>query len=76
MSLPHRMLAGTVFTMSVWPVDTPMLQTDFSGRIVLAGLPIAMWVASLVVAFFGRFNRLAITHGSANLRPARCATSR
>jgi two-component sensor histidine kinase len=54
------MLAGTVFTMSVWPVDTPMLQTDFSGR-MSSLLPIAMWVASLVVAFWS-LNRLAITH--------------
>lgn len=54
------MIAGTVFTMSVWPVDTPMLQTDFSGR-MSSILPIVMWVASLVVAFWS-LNRLAITH--------------
>tara|TARA_R110000787_G_scaffold88391_2_gene187690 strand:+ start:2461 stop:4182 length:1722 start_codon:yes stop_codon:yes gene_type:complete len=54
------MLADTVFTMSVWPLDTPMLQTDFSGR-MSSLLPIAMWVASLVVAFWS-LNRLAITH--------------
>lgn len=54
------MLAGTVFTMSVWPLDTPMLQTDFSGR-MSSLLPIVMWVASLVVAFWS-LNRLAITH--------------
>jgi len=50
----------TVFGLSVWPVDTPMLETDFTGRLS-ALLPIAMWVASLVVAFWA-LNRLAITH--------------
>lgn len=54
------MLQDTVYAMSVWPVDTPLLQTDVSGRLS-AVLPIVMWVASLVVAFWA-LNRLAITH--------------
>ena len=51
---------GTVFAMSVWPVDTPLLKTDFSGR-ASSLLPIVMWLASLIVAFWA-LNRLAITH--------------
>lgn len=54
------MLDGSVFALSVWPVDTPLLQTDFSGRLTTL-LPIFMWVASLIVAFWA-LNRLAITH--------------
>lgn len=54
------MLQDTVFTMSVWPRDTPLLETDFSSRISTL-LPIVMWVASLVVAFWA-LNRLAIAH--------------
>jgi len=54
------MLQDTVYAMSVWPVDTPLLETDFSGR-VSSLLPIVMWIASLVVAFWA-LNRLAITH--------------
>jgi len=54
------LIQGTAFTMTVWPSDTPMLQTDFSGRISTL-LPIAMWLASLIVAFWS-LNRLAITH--------------
>lgn len=54
------MLQDTVFAMSVWPADTALLETDFSGR--LSGLlPIVMWVASLIVAFWA-LNRLAIRH--------------
>ena len=51
---------NTVFGMSVWPSNTPMLQTDFSGRLS-SMLPIVMWVASLVVAFWS-LNRLAVKH--------------
>jgi two-component sensor histidine kinase len=51
---------GTVFAMSVWSTDTALLKTDFSGR-ASALLPIAMWMASLIVAFWA-LNRLAITH--------------
>lgn len=54
------MVEGTVFAMSVWPRDTALLETDFSSR-VSSLLPIVMWVASLVVAFWA-LNRLAITH--------------
>lgn len=55
-----QIVPKNVFALSVWPVDTPMLKTDFTGRLS-ALLPIAMWVASLVVAFWA-LNRLAITH--------------
>ncbi|MEQ6202115.1 sensor histidine kinase [Sulfitobacter sp. HNIBRBA2951] len=55
-----QIVPKAVFALSVWPVDTPMLETDFTGRLS-ALLPIAMWVASLVVAFWA-LNRLAITH--------------
>ncbi|MDC0135896.1 sensor histidine kinase [Sulfitobacter sp.] len=54
------MVDGTVFAMSVWPSDTALLETDFSSRFSSL-LPIIMWVASLVVAFWA-LNRLAITH--------------
>ncbi|MBB3992453.1 two-component sensor histidine kinase [Sulfitobacter undariae] len=54
------LIQGTAFAMTVWPSDTPMLQTDFSGRISTL-LPIVMWLASLIVAFWS-LNRLAITH--------------
>lgn len=54
------MVDGTVFAMSVWPSDTALLETDFSSRLSSL-LPIIMWVASLVVAFWA-LNRLAITH--------------
>ncbi|WP_298858579.1 histidine kinase dimerization/phosphoacceptor domain -containing protein [uncultured Sulfitobacter sp.] len=54
------MVEGTVFAMSVWPSDTALLETDFSSRLSSL-LPIIMWVASLVVAFWA-LNRLAIIH--------------
>lgn len=54
------MVQDTVFAMSVWPMDTPLLQTDFSGR-MSSLLPIVMWLASLIVAVWA-LNRLAITH--------------
>jgi len=50
----------TVFALSVWPIDTPFLDTGVSTRLS-ALLPIVMWVASLVVAFWA-LNRLAINH--------------
>jgi len=54
------LVPGSVFGISVWPTDTPLLQTDLaSGTSSL--LPIAMWVASLIVAFWA-LNRLAIRH--------------
>ncbi len=48
------------YAMSVWPTDTPFLQTDLTAR-AAAMLPIVMWAASLVVAFWA-LNRLAIRH--------------
>ena len=54
------LIDGTVFALSVWPSDTALLETDFSSRLSSV-LPIIMWVASLVVAFWA-LNRLAITH--------------
>jgi len=54
------LVAGSVFGISVWPVDTPLLQNDLAGR-SSSLLPIAMWLASLIVAFWA-LNRLAITH--------------
>ena len=51
---------GTVYALSVWPEDTPLLQTDLSSR-ASGLLPVAMWLASLVVAFWA-LNRLAIKH--------------
>ncbi len=51
---------NTVFALSVWPSDTPFLQTPLSSRIGLL-LPVLMWLASLIVAFWA-LNRLAITH--------------
>tara|TARA_R110002124_G_scaffold168698_2_gene336289 strand:- start:854 stop:2572 length:1719 start_codon:yes stop_codon:yes gene_type:complete len=49
-----------VYAMSVWPEDTPFLQTDVATRLS-ALLPILMWAASLIVAFLA-LNRLALTH--------------
>lgn len=54
------LIDGTVFALSVWPSDTALLETDFTSRLSSV-LPIVMWVASLVVAFWA-LNRLAITH--------------
>ncbi len=54
------LVQGAVFAMSVWPTDTPLLKTDIAGR-ASALLPIVMWVASLIVAFWA-LNRLAIRH--------------
>jgi len=54
------LVSDTVFAMSVWPKDTALLKTDFSGR-AAALLPVAMWLASLIVAFWA-LHRLAITH--------------
>ncbi len=51
---------GTAYALSVWPSDTPFLTADFASRLN-ALVPIAMWVASLVVAFWA-LDRLAITH--------------
>lgn len=54
------LVPDAVYALSVWPSDTPFLRSDISTRLS-ALLPIFMWVASLVVAFWA-LNRLAITH--------------
>jgi two-component sensor histidine kinase len=48
------------YALSVWPVDTPFLKP---GLISVLGsfVPILMWIASLVVAFWA-LNRLALRH--------------
>lgn len=48
------------YALSVWPVDTPFLRP---GLVSTLGsfLPIIMWIASLVVAFWA-LNRLALRH--------------
>tara|TARA_R110002049_G_scaffold117332_2_gene270471 strand:- start:49296 stop:51020 length:1725 start_codon:yes stop_codon:yes gene_type:complete len=50
----------TVYALSVWPNDTPFLSSGISTRLS-ALLPIVMWLASLIVAFWA-LNRLAIAH--------------
>ncbi|GLT08693.1 sensor histidine kinase [Sulfitobacter porphyrae] len=50
----------TVYALSVWPENTPFLQMDLSTRLSTL-LPVAMWAASLIVAFWA-LNRLAIRH--------------
>lgn len=54
------LVPGSVFAMSIWPSNTPILQTNSSGW-MSSLLPFMMWAASLVVAFWA-LNRLAITH--------------
>lgn len=49
-----------VFAMSAWPVNTPLLQAGTTTALSLL-LPVAMWLASLIVAFWA-LNRLAIKH--------------
>ena len=51
---------GTAYALSVWPIDTPFLTADIASRLN-AVVPIAMWVASLIVAFLA-LDRLAIKH--------------
>ena len=51
---------GSVYAMSVWPQDSPLLQPGIGSKLSLF-LPVAMWIASLVVAFWA-LNRLAINH--------------
>ena len=50
----------TAYAVTVWPEDTPFLQTALSAQ-AAALLPVIMWAASLVVAFWA-LNRLAIRH--------------
>ena len=49
-----------VFAVSVWPANTPFLNPSLVTRLG-AFVPIVMWAASLVVAFWA-LNRLAIRH--------------
>lgn len=55
-----EIVPGIAFSMSIWPLDTPIMKTGVSGKLS-AFLPVLMWLASLVVAFWA-LNRLAITH--------------
>jgi two-component sensor histidine kinase len=48
------------YAISVWPVDAPFLVPDLATRLG-AFLPILMWAASLIVAFWA-LNRLALRH--------------
>lgn len=54
------LVSKSVFAMSIWPSDAPILQTNSAGRLSSL-LPFLMWAASLVVAFWA-LNRLALTH--------------
>jgi two-component sensor histidine kinase len=51
---------NAVFAVSVWPTDTPILNPSIGTRLGTF-VPIAMWAASLIVAFWA-LNRLAIRH--------------
>ena len=51
---------GVVYAMSVWPPDSLFLKAGAASRLNLL-LPVVMWIASLVVAFWA-LNRLAIKH--------------
>ena len=51
---------GVVYAMSAWPENSPLLQAGATATLSLL-LPVAMWIASLVVAFWA-LNRLAIKH--------------
>lgn len=53
-------VTDAVFAISVWPTDTPFLNPSILNRLG-AILPIVMWAASLIVAFWA-LNRLAIRH--------------
>jgi two-component sensor histidine kinase len=53
-------IPGIAYALSVWPTDTPFLRNGIWTRLS-ALLPILMWVASLVVAFWS-LHRLAINH--------------
>lgn len=56
-----RPLVGdAVFAVSVWPPNTPLLNPSISTRLS-AFIPVIMWAASLIVAFWA-LNRLAIRH--------------
>jgi len=53
-------VTDTIYAVSVWPEDTPVLDTAITAR-ATALLPILMWICSLIVAFWA-VNRLAVTH--------------
>jgi two-component sensor histidine kinase len=53
-------IPGVVYAMSVWPEDSPLLRAGATTRLNLL-LPVIMWIASLIVAFWA-LNRLAIKH--------------
>ncbi|MCF7727469.1 sensor histidine kinase [Sulfitobacter sp. M220] len=53
-------VSGVGYAMSVWPKNSPLLKAGAMTRLSFV-LPIAMWLASLIVAFWA-LNRLAIKH--------------
>ncbi|MEM9966969.1 MAG: sensor histidine kinase, partial [Pseudomonadota bacterium] len=53
-------VTNAVYAISVWPADTPFLDPGIIARLG-ALLPVSMWAASLIVAFWA-LNRLAIRH--------------
>ncbi|MEM9699201.1 MAG: sensor histidine kinase [Pseudomonadota bacterium] len=56
----QEIVPNAVFALSVWPENTPLLNPALASRLSTL-LPIAMWIASLVVAFWA-LNRLVIRH--------------
>jgi two-component sensor histidine kinase len=54
------LVQDAIFAVSVWPKNTPILNPSIGSRLG-AFIPIIMWAASLVVAFWA-LNRLAIRH--------------
>lgn len=56
----QEIVARSVFAISVWPTDTPLMNPSIVIKIGTQ-LPIVMWLASLIVAFWA-LNRLAIRH--------------
>jgi two-component sensor histidine kinase len=56
----QQIIPDAVHAISVWPIDTPLMNPSFATKIGTQ-LPIVMWLASLIVAFWA-LNRLAIRH--------------
>lgn len=56
----REVVPDAVFALSVWPIDTPLINPSLITRLGTQ-LPIVMWLASLIVAFWA-LNRLAIRH--------------
>ena len=54
------LVPGAAYAISVWPSDTPFLESDLYS-LLNSILPVVMWIVSLIVAFWA-LNRLAITH--------------